>query len=89
MDCEQDKLFIEDNQPPSATDTDSDIGMIDQPNMAKRVLGAKHLRSPASTPLSSPSRDRTKRRKAARTGYDSTDDEGKLIYQSSFSKNHY
>lgn len=80
MDCEPDKQFIEDNQPPSATDIDNDMGMIDQPNMANHVLGAKHLHSPASTSLSSPSRDRTKRRKAARTLYDSTDNEGKLIY---------
>lgn len=45
--------------------------------VANPFLGAKHLRSQNSTPLSSPSRDRNKRQREAKFNSDSSENEGK------------
>lgn len=58
---------------------ENDIGMIDLQKAANFTLGAKHLRSLNSTPLSSPSRDRTKRPRAGNFHLDDSEDESKLI----------
>jgi hypothetical protein len=73
-------LFV-DEPPLSPTEdcADSDVEMIEPQKVANPALSAKHLRSPNSTPLSSPSRDRTKRPKPAKNPFDSSEDEGELI----------